>query len=85
MIWVMICQITSSSRLFESTIETSGNPAELSILEAWMLRYARSPESSRMPKGVCPFLRSSSKTLIALGIPLSKELIVSTNNSVSSG
>ena len=51
----------------------------------WMLRYARSPESSRTPTGAWPLRRSSSNTRIAFGTPLSSVLIVSTSSRQSSG
>ena len=46
--------MTSSSRLLESTMDVSGNPASFSMRAAWMARCARSPESSRMPIGSVP-------------------------------
>ena len=44
-----------------------------------MLRWARSPESRRMPTGSCPLRRSSSKTRMAFGTPLSSVSTVSTS------
>ena len=75
----------SSSSSLESTMDVSGNPASFSMRAAWMVRWARSPESSRMPIGRCPLRLSSSKTAIALGMPLPSVSIVSTSSTQSSG
>ena len=63
--------ITYSSRSDEAAMEASAKPASSSIFLAFLVRYARSPESSRMPYffGFQPFAFISVNTRMAFGTP----------------
>ena len=62
--------IVNSSRLFDATIMQSSSPAASSIFRAFFDRYARSPESSRMPFRRLPIgISTSFATRIAFGTP----------------
>ena len=68
-------RIRYSSRELETTILQSGSPASSNITRAFLVRYARSPLSRRMPHSFTPMGSSVSlNALIALGTPLFKVL-----------
>ncbi len=61
----MIC----SSRSPLATILALGKPSSSRMARARMLRYARSPESSRMPKSSWPCSRSQRPVCAARRVP----------------
>ena len=79
-------RIKYSSNELEIEIFVSVNPTTSSIILAFLVRYAISPESIRIPANVLPIgCNTSSATLIAFGIPLFNVSYVSTNRIHESG
>ncbi len=71
--------IIYSSKEFEMTIFVSCNPASSNNLRAFFDKYAASPLSIRIAPGLYPFgIKTSLKTLMALGTPDFNVLYVST-------
>lgn len=73
--WSSMERIVSSSRLLDATILQSVRPASSSIWRASFDRYARSPESRRIPLRRLPIgIRTSFAVLMAFGTPESRTL-----------